>query len=355
MLGLGDNLGGNYKSTVYDEVDNNAVTLFLNNLMSSMNQVLTSRQLTILSNTLHNTIKNYSISSEEPLYYEKNYEDLNNELLQHFIESKRVIGLSEKSLLQYEECISRVFNFVGKGADSITSEDIQLFFDYQLEEHQNSLVTLDNYRRYLNSFYNYCVKNGLLYKNPLLKIERLKTVRKIKQPFSSTEIIYLRENIRTLRDKAIFELLLSSGMRVGELTSLDYKDLNMNDCTVIVHGKGNKEREVFFNELARVSIQRYLNSRKDTNPALFVSLHKPYNRLGITGCENMLRAIGKRAGVSKVHPHRFRRHFATSLLNKGVHLEQIQQLLGHAEICTTQLYVTSDDDEINYNHKRYVN
>ena len=188
------------------------------------------------------------------------------------------------------------------------------------------MTTVDNYRRILNAFYGYCVTNGLLYKNPILKINAIKKVKKIKQAFSYEEIIYLRENLTTLRDKAIFELLLSSGMRVGELVQLNHKDLNMNECTVIVHGKGDKEREVFFNELAKVSINRYLESRVDTNPALF-----------------------------KVHPHRFRRHFATSMIRKGVHIEQVQQLLGHAEIETTKMYIVTDEDEIAYNHKRYVN
>ena len=129
----------------------------------------------------------------------------------------------------------------------------------------------------------------------------------------------------------------------------------MNNCSVIVHGKGDKEREVFFNELAKVSIERYLESRTDNNPALFVSNSKPYNRFGGSGIGRMLRNIGEAAGVEKVHAHRFRRHFATTLLKKGVHIEQIQKLLGHEEIDTTKLYVVSDEDEIKYNHKRYVN
>ena len=144
-------------------------------------------------------------------------------------------------------------------------------------------------------------------------------------------------------------------MRVGELVSLNHKDLNMTERTVIVHGKGDKEREVFFNELAKVSINRYLESRDDTNPALFVTINRPHNRLGVTGVETMLRNVGKRAGVNKVHPHRFRRHFATSMIHKGMHIEQVQKLLGHAEIATTQMYIVNDDDEIKYNHKRYVN
>ena len=355
MLDINSNIGGVYKNTVYADIDNNAVTLFVNNILHDMDPYLTSRQLTELSTVLQKVISEYSISSDEKLYDDIPYNELNEKLLNTFLEDKRLAGLSEKTLTQYEDSIKRILDFIGKGADTITADDIRCFMDYQLEERKSSMITIDNYRRYLNSFYGYCVNNGLLYKNPLLKINRVKKVRKVKQAFTPTEIIYLRENINNLRDKAIFELLLSSGMRVGELVKLNHKDLDMNNCTVIVHGKGDKEREVFFNELAKVSIQRYLDSRTDTNPALFTTLNSPFNRVGISGVETMLRNLGKKAGVTKVHPHRFRRHFATSLIHKGVHIEQVQQLLGHAEIETTQEYIVSDEDEIAYNHKRYVN
>lgn len=354
MLNI-DGIGGSYKSDLLNEIDNNAVSLFINNILSDMTPLITSRQLTSLHTVLLETIKNYSISADEELYVDIDYKELNNQLLTRFLEAKKLQGLSEKTLEQYESSINYVLDWIKKGVDSITIEDIRNFMDYKLVNDNCSYTTLDNYRRFLNSFYNYCVTNGLLYKNPVLKMESIKQKRKIKQPFSNIEIIYLRENINNLRDKAIFELLLSSGMRIGELTQLDYKDLNMNECSCIVHGKGDKEREVFFNDLAKVSIQRYLDSRKDNNPALFVSLNKPHNRLTMGGVEIMLRNLGKRAGVNKVHPHRFRRHMATTLLNKGVQIEQIQKLLGHAEIETTKLYIVTDDDEIKYNHKRYVN
>lgn len=355
MLGL-DNLGGAYKTQVYDTIDKNAINLFVNNILSDMESILNSRQLTSLHEALQETILDYSISlTEEVLYIDKTPEELNNELLKQFLDDKRLAGLTERTLEAYEQSLNYIFEWVDKGVDTITSEDIKDFFNYKIEHDHTSLTTLDNYRRFLNSFYVHCVNNGLLFKNPILKIPSMKRPRKIKEAFSDTEVIYLRENITTLRDKAIFELLLSSGMRVGELVKLDINDLHLRDCSVIVHGKGNKERECFFNTLASVSIERYLASRTDNNPALFVSLHSPYNRLGISGVETMIRGIGERAGVVNVHPHRFRRHFATTLLNKGVQIEQIQQLLGHAEIDTTMMYIDMNDDEVAYNHRRYVN
>lgn len=354
MLNI-ENLGGAYKSDLYEITDTRATTRFVNSVLYDMDPLLTSRQLTELNNVLQKVLKDYSISADGTLYDDVDYHELNDRLLTQFIDDKRLAGLSEKTLTQYNDSIIRFLDYVEKGVDSITVDDIREFFEYLIEECGNGKTTVDNYRRYFNSFYNYLVNNGLVYKNPLLKISRLKHTRKVKHAFTSRELIYMRENITTLRDKAIFELLLSSGMRIGELEQLNHKDLDMNNCSVIVHGKGDKEREVFFNELAKVSIERYLESRTDNNPALFVSNSKPYNRFGGSGIGRMLRNIGEAAGVEKVHAHRFRRHFATTLLKKGVHIEQIQKLLGHEEIDTTKLYVVSDEDEIKYNHKRYVN
>jgi len=350
-----DNFGGELKSQLYELNDNSAITIFINNILSDMDPLLTSRQLTELYNVLQKVIQDYSISSDEKLYHDVDYNDLNNDLIESFLEDKRLIGLSEVTLTQYAGSLKWILNYIGKGADTVTADDIRDFFAYLIEERRCSMTTVDNYRRYINSFYNWCVVNGLLYKNPVLKINRVKKANKVKQAFTIREIIYLRENIDNLRDMAIFELLLSSGMRVGELVKLNKTDLNMNECSVIVHGKGNKEREAFFNERAKLSIERYLDSRDDDNPALFVHHNRPHHRLGISGTETMLRNLGEKAGVNKVHPHRFRRHMATSLINKGVHIEQVQKLLGHAEIETTQMYIVNDDDEIRYNHKRYVN
>lgn len=348
------NLGGEYRAGIYETFDNNAVSRFVNNMMSSMDPYLTSRQLTELHNLLQKVIRNYSISSDETLYEDIDYVELNNNLINTFLDDKKLAGLSVKSLRFYEDSIRYVLKFLDKGLDSITSEDLRTYFNYLLEEKHTSKVTIDNYRRVLNSFYNHCVANGLLYRNPLLKIGSIKKTRKIKMPFTTQEIILMRENLRTLREKAIFELLLSSGMRVGELVNLNRKDLDMNNHSVIVTGKGDKQRETFFNELAKISIQRYLDSRNDNNPALFVTYNYPHNRLGASGVETNIRNIGKRVGTH-AHPHKFRRHFATSMIRKGATIEQVQQYLGHAEIETTKMYVVSDDDEIRYNHKRYVN
>jgi len=355
MLDFENNLGNAYKSDLFQEADHNAKIFFVNNVLSDMNSVFTSRQLNELNIVLQSVIKNYSISTDVELHDDTPYWEVNNNLLDRFIEDKRTFGLSEKTLIYYQSELIRFFDWQEKRVDEISTDDIRLYFEYFREIRKCSETTVDNIRRIFNSFYNYCIVNGLLYKNPCKKIDRIKGTKEIRKPFSTVEIIKLREQIDNLRDDAIFELLLSSGMRVGELTNLKKQDLNFEEKTVIVTGKGDKQRECFFNDLAKVKIQRYLETRIDDNPYLFVSFNRPFHQLGISGVETRLRDLGEQAGVNKVHPHRFRRTFATRLLHKGVAIDQIQKFLGHVNIETTKLYAMSDNDEIEYNIKRYVN
>jgi site-specific recombinase XerD len=333
----------------------NVKVFFMNNVLRDMEEFLSSGELSHLNNVLQKVLANYSISSDGELYEDIPYVELNKRLLTKFIEDKRLFGLSEKTLTYYEEELTRFFEWVKNGADSITTEDIRFYFEWLVETRKVSSTTVDNTRRIFNTFYNYCVVNGLLYSNPCKRIDKIKGQKKIKKPFSNMEIITMRDNFKDIREEAIFELLLSSGMRVGELILLNKKDLNWEECTVIVTGKGNKQRECFFSELAKYKIQKYLETREDDSEALFVALNKTGNRLKISGVERSLRELGYRAGVNQAHPHRFRRTFATRLLHKGVPIDQIQKFLGHAQIETTQLYASSNDEEIQYNHKRYVN
>lgn len=350
MLDLTSKIGNYTPDSEY-----NVKVFLINNILGDMEQYLTSNELVILNNLLQKVLANYSISSDGELYEDIPYAELNKQLLTKFIEDKRLFGLSEKTLTYYKEELTRFFEWIQMGADSITTEDIRYYFNYLMETRKVTSTTIDNTRRIFNTFYNYCVVNGLLYANPCKKIDKIKGQKKIKKPFSNMEIIVLRDHCRNIREEAIFELLISSGMRVGELTSLNIKDLNMEDCTVVVTGKGDKQRECFFSEAAKYKIQKYLKTRTDDNPSLFVSLNSPFKRLKISGTERNLRELGYRAGVNQVHPHRFRRTFATKLLHKGVPIDQIQKFLGHSQIETTQLYASSNDEEIEYNHKRYVN
>ena len=350
---INQNVGNVILNDVYTTADNNEYNVLINNVLRDMQSFLNARQLSELNKLLNTTLKNYSISVTE-LYVDIDYKETNKTLISQFNKTKKLIGLAETTLTVYNDVISYLLKFHDKSLAEMTSDDIREWFNYLLEK-GTTPRTVDNYRRYLSSFYNFCNVEGLIFRNPMKKIEGIKQPKQVKQPLTSEEIALLRNNCESLRDKAIFELLLSSGVRVSELSKINRDDLDFNNNSFYVMGKGSKERKCFFNDSAKVAIKNYLETRKDSNAALFVSTHKPHKRLGTSGIEYNLKQLGKRAGVTDVHPHRFRRTFCCSLLSKDVPLEQIRIMAGHTNLETTKLYVVEDDDEIRYNHKRYVN
>lgn len=347
-----NNLGNAILNDIYAVSDNKEVNVLINNVLRDMQQFLNSRQLQELNKLLNKTVKNYSISSETVA--DIDYKETNKTLIEYFNKSKRLIGLAETSLKVYNDVIGYLINYYDKGLAEMTTDDIREWFNH-LTEKGVSERTVDNYRRYLSSFYSFCNVEGLIFRNPMKKIETIKQPKQVRQPFSSEEIAILRNNCKDLREKAMFELLLSSGIRLSELSSINREDLDFHNNSFYVVGKGNKERKCYFNDSAKVALLNYVRSRTDSASALFVSYNKPHKRLGKSGIEYSLRQIGKRSGVVNVHPHRFRRSFCCSLLSKGVPLEQIRIMAGHANLATTKLYVVEDDDEIQYNYKRYAN
>ena len=165
---------------------------------------------------------------------------------------------------------------------------------------------------------------------------------------------FLRDNCKEIRDLAMIDLLYSTGMRVGELVRLNIDDLNLEERECIVYGKGDKERKVYFDARTKLHLQDYIASRKDSNPALFVSLDAPYERLQISGVEIRLRTLGRRLNLHKIHPHKFRRTMATRAIDKGMPIEQVQKLLGHQQIDTTMQYAMVNQSNVKASHRKYI-
>ena len=191
-------------------------------------------------------------------------------------------------------------------------------------------------------------------KSPVRRIHRIKTAKIIKEAFTDETIEVLRDTCSEVRNLAMVELLASSGMRVGELVKLNRTDINFNERSCIVFGKGSSEREVYFDARTKIHLWQYLNSRTDDNPALFVSLRSPHKRLEIGGVEFLLRKLGRIAAIENVHPHRFRRTLATRAIDKGMPIEQVQRLLGHKKIDTTMCYALVNQSNVKIAHRRYV-
>jgi len=295
-----------------------------------------------------------SFSGYEVVENEQKNEPSEQNLVDLFLSAKRIEGCSEKSLKYYQSTITALIDTVGKGVKYIETEDIRSYLtDYQTRK-QSSKVTIDNIRRILSSFFSWLEDEDYILKSPVRRIHKVKTGTNIKETYTDEALELMRDNCTELRDLAIIDMLASTGMRVGEMVLLNREDIDFNERECVVFGKGDKERIVYFDARTKIHLQNYLNSREDDNPALFVSLQKPYNRLKISGIEVRLRQYGKRLGIPKVHPHKFRRTLATMAIDKGMPIEQLQQLLGHRRIDTTLQYAMVKQSNVKIAHRKYI-
>ena len=263
-------------------------------------------------------------------------------------------GCSEKTIHYYDETIKDLLGKTEKSVREVITEDLRSYLTAYQDERSASKVTIDNIRRILSSFFSWLEDEDYIVKSPVRRIHKIKTAKIIKEAFTDESIEILRDTCSEIRNLAIVELLDSSGMRVGEMVKLNRDDINFNERSCIVFGKGSSEREVYFDAKTKLHLQEYLDSRKDDNPALFVSLRAPHTRLDIGGVEYMLRKLGREAEVNNVHPHRFRRTLATRAIDKGMPIEQVQRLLGHKKIDTTMCYALVNQNNVKNAHRRYV-
>lgn len=278
----------------------------------------------------------------------------NNEAIELFLSSKRIEGCSLQSLKYYKTTLIKMFEIIKKQYYLIVTEDIRMYLsNYQDNNHVNK-VTIDNVRRIISTYFSWLESEDYIVKSPVRRIHKVRTGKSVKEVYSEETIELLRQNVKNKRDLAIIDILYSTGMRVGELVRLNINDIDFENKECIVLGKGNKQRKAYFDAKTKIHIQQYLETRKDNNNALFVSLIKPYNRLEISGIEIALRKIGKKVGIKKVHPHKFRRTLATKAIDKGMPIEQVQHLLGHSKIDTTLEYAMVDDVNVKISHKKYL-
>ncbi len=271
-----------------------------------------------------------------------------------FLSAKRIEGCSEKSLKYYKATIEAMLNDLNKDVKHIVTDDIRRYLTEYQEKRSSSKVTIDNIRRILSSFFSWLEDEDYILKSPVRRIHRVKTGTNIKETYSDEALELMRDNCMELRDLAIIDMLASTGMRVGEMVLLNRNDIDFNERECIVFGKGSKERVVYFDARTKIHLQNYLASRTDDNPALFVSLKSPYERLKIGGVEVRLREFGKQLGLQKVHPHKFRRTLATMAIDKGMPIEQLQQLLGHRKIDTTLQYAMVKQSNVKIAHRKYI-
>lgn len=278
----------------------------------------------------------------------------NEEYLQLFLDAKKIEGCSERTLQYYRTTIDKLFANITTPIRKITTEEIRRYLVEYQQINGCSKVTVDNIRRNISSFFSWLEEEDYILKSPMKRIHKIKTKQSVKETISDEAIEQLRDKCKCSRDLAIIDLLYSTGIRVGELVNLNISDIDFEARECVVFGKGDKERKVYFDAKAKIHLQEYLNSRQDSNPALFVTLDAPYDRLKISGVEIRMRRLGRTLNMEKIHPHKFRRTMATRAIDKGMPIEQVQKLLGHSQIDTTMQYAIVNQTNVKTSHQKYI-
>ncbi len=321
-------------------------------VVDEMSNVLSKEQLDLLEDTLTQVFACYEVitSTSEKERQVK----ANAELLQAFLSAKKIEGCSDKTIDYYQSTIETLFSTVRKPIRNISTNDIRCYLSNYQEQRKVGRVTIDNMRRIFSSFFAWLEDEDYIVKSPVRRIHRVRTESLVKEVLTDENMEVLRDSCQEIRDIAMIDLLASTGMRVGELVNLNRDDIDFHERQCVVFGKGNKEREVYFNARTKIHLQNYLSSRTDNNPALFVSLSKPHSRLTISGIEVRLRLLGRKVNIAKVHPHKFRRTLATMAIDKGMPIEQVQRLLGHVKIDTTLHYAMVNQNNVKMAHRKYI-
>ena len=323
-------------------------------ITNEMSNNLTNYQIELLKNVLIIQFQNIEITVLTDEIKKKEEQNTNEKFINSFLSAKEIEGCSQRTISYYKENIQRLISKLEKPIKGITTEDIRNYLSNYKETNNCGSVTIDNIRRVFSSFFAWLEDEDYIIKSPVRRIHKVKTASIIKETFTDENIEKMRDECKNIRDLSIIELLISTGMRVGELVNLNVDDLNLEDRSCVVQGKGNKQREVYFDARTKIHLMQYLNIRKDNNKALFVSKNKPHQRLSISGIELIVRRLGAKTDVNRVHPHKFRRTLATMAIDKGMPIEQVQKLLGHVKIETTMHYAMVNQSNVKISHRKYI-
>lgn len=323
----------------------------INEVIQGMLGCLNNVQLERLQEVLRHALFRKQVSESEE---EVTAALTNEQLLENFLGAKRIEGCSEKSLTYYRTTIETMNAKVEKNVREMETNDLRTYLTEYQQEKNSSKVTVDNIRRILSSFFSWLEDEDYILKSPARRIHKVKAAMTIKETYTDEALEKMRDNCNEPRDLALLDMLASTGMRVGELVLLNKEDIDFEERECVVFGKGSKERMVYFDARTKIHLQNYLQERSDNNPALFVSLRAPHQRLNIGGIERRLRELGKKLDIERVYPHKFRRTLATIAIDKGMPIEQLQQLLGHKRIDTTLQYAMVKQSNVKLAHRKYI-
>ena len=315
------------------------------NILKNMASELTGTQLMALKNCIDSQFDQFDIKQQKV--------ELSgiDDYLEAFISAKKIEGRSNKTIERYKYIIGKLQRYVGVPTRNVTVYHLR---DYLSEEKNRGLSdrTLNGIRSVFSSYFGWLWKEGLIDKNPCANLGVVKYKKKVLVPYTDVEIYKIKEACTNIRDKAIVYFLLSTGCRISEVCGLNRNSINFATKECVVLGKGNKERTVYIDNITSLILKKYLNQRTDDSIALFSG--KGTNRIKPGGVRKMLNVVAKKAGVEHVHPHRFRRTFATNLINRGMSIQEVANILGHENINTTMTYVYIDKANVHNSYQKCV-
>lgn len=323
-------------------------------ITKEMALLLSKNQLEKLKETLEKNLEKVEIKILTDEKEKQQIKETNDNYINIFLSAKEVEGCSSRTLKYYREIIKKLVDTIDKPIKEVKTEEVRKYLADYKENTKCNAVTIDNLRRVLSSFFAWLEDEDYIIKSPVRRIHKVKTPTIIKETLTDENLEKLRDTSNSVRDLVLIEMLYSTGIRVGELIKLNISDINFEDRSCKVLGKGNKQREVYFDARTKIHLKQYINTRKDENEALFVSRNKPHQRLSIAGIELIVRKLGVKTEINKVHPHKFRRTLATMAIDKGMPIEQVQKLLGHVKIETTMHYAMVNQNNVKISHRKYI-
>lgn len=334
----------------------------LMDVVQAMSNTLDEEQLDKLQNVLYIQFHGKQIV-EQKNELQATGTDSDTAKVRLFVASKKVSGRQDNTLVQYVREITNCRNALNKNIEDITTMDLRWYFGMLREHNGISMITLQGRMRYLNSFWTFLQKENMVAENPIARIESLRIESTIKQAFSAKEMEALRLACSRSRDRALIEFLYATGVRVSELCSLKVGDIDLYKQEFKVMGKGRKERHLYISDVACFHLFRYFKERmikegltieELAERPLFAAVKQPYTGITVAGVQYLVKQLGKKAGVGNVHPHRFRRTFATDLLNRGMRIEEVMVLMGHTKLETTLIYCNIKQDNVRESYRKYA-
>lgn len=327
----------------FDTQINNAIF----NTLQDMTSKLSLNQLRELQKAMFKNFAEATSNQQKQL--------TNEDYIAKYVAAKKIEGMSESTLKVYIGAIRKFLCYCdNKLIIYIDTDDVRIAINRYKEDSNCSDVTLDTFRRRISAIFAWFLEEEYIVRNPVSRVHKINYTKKVKTVFSDEEIEKIFDICASYRQLAIVGMLNSTGMRVGELASLKLSKLDLDNRECIVHGKGNKERTVYFDSKTKLYLEKYLENRDDDIDALFITKIKPYKAVSVRSLQREISKVGELAQIAKCHPHKFRSTLATRAIDKGMPIEQLKELLGHTEVDTTLIYAQVQQKNIKHSHELYI-